>query len=87
MFLTTVISGMYAEQVPQLDPGAVEKFLSELPEKALHMGLRMVLALVAFLLGVQVIKLIRRIVKKSLVRMWGCSSLPIPSSRRCCISC
>ena len=68
MFLTTVISGMSAEQVPQLDPGAVEKFLSELPEKALHMGLRIVLALVVFLLGVQVIKLIRRIVKKSLVR-------------------
>ncbi|MDE7224280.1 MAG: mechanosensitive ion channel [Acetatifactor sp.] len=56
------------EQAVQLDPGAVERFLAELPEKALHMGLRIVLALVAFLLGVQVIKLVRRIVKKSLVR-------------------
>ena len=28
-----------------LDPGAVEKWLSGLPEKALHMGLRIVLAL------------------------------------------
>lgn len=68
MLLNTIVSGMSAEQTVQLDPGAVEKFLSELPEKALHMGLRIVLALVAFLLGVQVIKLIRRIVKKSMVR-------------------
>ncbi len=51
-----------------LDPGAVEKWLSGLPEKALHMGLRIVLALVVFLLGMQVIKLLRRILKKSLTR-------------------
>lgn len=51
-----------------LDPGAVEKWLSSLPEKALHMGLRIVLALVVFLLGMQVIKLLRRILKKSLTR-------------------
>lgn len=57
-----------AEQVPQIDPGAIEEFLSELPEKALHMGLRILLALGAFLLGVQVIRLIRRLVKKSLMR-------------------
>ncbi len=50
------------------DPGAVEKWLSGLPEKALHMGLRIVLALVVFLLGMQVIKLLRRILKKSLTR-------------------
>lgn len=56
------------EQMSQLDPGTVERFLAGLPEKALHMGLRIVLALVAFLLGMQVIKLVRRIVKKSLVR-------------------
>lgn len=68
MLLTTIVFGMMAGQTPQLDPGAIEKFLSELPERALHMGLRIVLALAAFLLGVQVIKLIRRIVKKSMVR-------------------
>lgn len=51
-----------------LDPGAVEKWLSGLPDKALHMGLRIVLALVVFLLGMQVIKLLRRILKKSLTR-------------------
>jgi len=63
-----IVSGAAAEQLPRLDPGTIEKFLSGLPEKALNMGLRIVLALVVFLLGAQVIKLVRRIVKKSLTR-------------------
>lgn len=51
-----------------LDPGALEKWISGLPERAMNMGLRILLALVMFLLGMQVIKLVRRIVKKSLTR-------------------
>ena len=34
----------------------------------MNMGLRILLALIMFLLGMQVIKLVRRIVKKSLTR-------------------
>lgn len=49
-------------------PGVVEKFLSELPEKVLHLGVRVLLALLAFIIGVQLIKLIRKIVKKSMTR-------------------
>lgn len=49
-------------------PGVVEKYLSELPEKALHLGVRVLLALLAFIIGVQLIKLIRKIVKKSMTR-------------------
>ena len=49
-------------------PGVVEKFLSELPDKALHLGVRVLLALLAFIIGVQLIKLIRKIVKKSMIR-------------------
>ena len=56
------------EEVAQIDPGAIEKFLSELPEKALHLGLRILLALLFFMVGVQIIKLARKIVKKSMVR-------------------
>lgn len=56
------------EEVAQIDPGAIEKFLSELPEKALHLGLRILLAFVFFMVGVQIIKLLRKLVKKSLVR-------------------
>ena len=48
--------------------GLVERYLNELPQKALNLGIRVVLALVFFFVGVQVIKLIRRIVKKSLKR-------------------
>ncbi len=51
-----------------LDPNAIEQFISGLPEKALRMGLRVLLALVVFLLGVQLIKLARRIVRRSLER-------------------
>lgn len=56
------------EQVTQIDPGTIEKFLSELPEKALHLGVRILLALLFFMVGVQIIKLVRRLVKKSLMR-------------------
>lgn len=51
-----------------IEPGVIEKFLEELPEKALHLGIRVLLAIVFFFVGVQVIKLVRRILKKSLQR-------------------
>lgn len=57
-----------AQNQTSIDPGAIEKLLSGLPEKALNMGLRILLALAVFLLGMQVIKLVRRIVRKSLIR-------------------
>ena len=52
----------------EIDPGVIEKFLEELPEKAFHLGLRVVLAGLAFLMGVQLIRLIRKILKKTLER-------------------
>ena len=42
--------------------------LSQIPEKAFGLGIRVLLAVVCFLVGVQLIKLIRRIVKKSMTR-------------------
>ena len=54
------------EEIKQ--PGVVEKFILELPEKALHLGVRVLLALVAFIIGVQMIRLIRKIVRKSMTR-------------------
>lgn len=68
MFVRVIVPRAATGQTAQLDPGAIEKFFSELPEKAMNMGLRIVLALVVFLLGMQVIKLVRKLVKKSLVR-------------------
>lgn len=46
----------------------IEKFLQELPEKAFHLGLRVVLAGLAFLIGLQLIRLIRGLLKRALNR-------------------
>lgn len=43
-------------------------FLTELSTGALHLGIRVVLAILLFLIGTQVIRLVRRIVKKSMER-------------------
>ena len=48
--------------------GVIENFLEGLPEKMFHLGIRVVLAALAFLIGMQVIKLIRHILKKALNR-------------------
>ncbi len=48
------------------DAGVIERFLAELPEKAFHLGVRVVLAGLAFLIGVQLIRLIRHLLKKAL---------------------
>ena len=46
------------------EPGVIKKFLEELPEKILALGMRILLALLVFAVGTQVIKLIRKIIKK-----------------------
>lgn len=52
----------------EIDKGALESFLAEISNSALHLAFRVVLAIVFFLIGTQVIKLVRRIVKKSMKR-------------------
>lgn len=51
-----------------LQPGVIGQFLAEIPEKALRLGARVLLAALFFLVGVQLIKLIRKIIKKSMQR-------------------
>ncbi|MCM1065726.1 MAG: mechanosensitive ion channel [Eubacterium sp.] len=51
-----------------MKPGVLKSYLSVLPEKALNLGIRALLAVVVFLIGVQLIKLVRSIVKKSMKR-------------------
>lgn len=46
--------------------GTFQNFLSNLPEKILNLGIRIVLAVLFFLVGVQLIKILRRIIKKSM---------------------
>ncbi len=52
----------------EVDPGVIEQFLSQLPERAFHLGLRVVLAGLSFVIGLQLIRFIRSILKKALTR-------------------
>ena len=56
------------EEFENVNPGVIEKFLDELPDKAFHLGLRIVLAILVLLIGMQLIKLISKILKKALYR-------------------
>lgn len=52
----------------EINVGLIQSFLQELPDKALHFGIRVLLALIVFFIGSQLIKLVRRILKKSMKR-------------------
>lgn len=61
---------MTQEEIQELNRNmnALEKFLEELPEKALSLGIRVLFAAIIFIIGIKMIKLIRKIVRKSLTR-------------------
>jgi small conductance mechanosensitive channel len=61
----TVLNEITGEEI---DPGVIQTYLQELPDKALRFGIRVLLALVVFLIGMQLIKLVRAIVRKSMKR-------------------
>ncbi len=52
----------------ELKVGLIENYLQELPDKLLRFGIRVLLALVVFFIGTQLIKLIGRILRKSFER-------------------
>lgn len=64
--LTTALPEL--AQVENIDIGVIEQFLSELPERAFRLGIRVVFAILVFLVGSRVIKIFRKMVKKSLIR-------------------
>lgn len=76
MTIFSLAAGGTAESIMQeiggleekMQPGVVREFLSGLPEKALNFGIRVLLAVLFFLIGVNLIKLIRKIIKKSMQR-------------------
>lgn len=51
-----------------VDVGLIQSFIEKLPEKALQFGVRVLLALLVFVIGAQLIKLVCRILKKSMQR-------------------
>ena len=52
----------------KIHPDVIREFMNQLPEKAFNFGLRVLLAVVFFLIGVNLIKFIRRIIKRSMKR-------------------
>ena len=68
MVFDTAISEIKAMTGEEIDVGMIEAYLQRLPEAALRFGIRVVLALVVFLIGAQLIKLVCKILKKSLER-------------------
>lgn len=49
-----------------VDPGVIDAFLKSLPEKVLSLGVRILLAVVLYAVGVCLIRLLRRIVRKTM---------------------
>ncbi len=65
------VTGVVEEAVPKdvtRQISVFEAYLNQLPEKALGLGIRIFLAFVTLFVGIQVIRLLRRILKKSLER-------------------
>ena len=48
--------------------GSIQKFMEEFPDKALNLGIRVLLACLFLFVGVHGVKLLRKIVKKSLTK-------------------
>ena len=68
MVFDTALSEIEAMTGEEINVGMIESYLRGLPETALRFGIRVVLALIVFLIGTQLIKLVCRILKKSLER-------------------
>lgn len=50
------------------DVNAVEKWMEQLPEKAWHFGLKVFFALVVFIVGIWLIKMVRKIIHKAFLK-------------------
>lgn len=57
-----------SQEEVQKELGLIKQFLEELPQKAWNLGVRILLAVIFLIIGIWVIKLLRRLVKKSLNR-------------------
>lgn len=61
------VDNMSPEEVEK-EIGIIKQFLQQLPQKALNLGVRILLAVIFLLVGIWLIKVIRKILKKSLNR-------------------
>lgn len=52
----------------EVDAGAIQRFLEELPDKLLRFGVKVLIAVAVFLIGAQLIKMIRKLVRNTMER-------------------
>lgn len=52
----------------ELNIGLIEQFFRELPDKAFRFSIRVLLAIIVFFIGTRLIKIVRKMVRKSLIR-------------------
>ncbi|MCR5032630.1 MAG: mechanosensitive ion channel family protein [Lachnospiraceae bacterium] len=57
-----------AEEVLDVEPGVISKFLTELPSHILRLGVRVLLAFVIFIVGQQLIRLLTGVIRRSMER-------------------
>ena len=66
--LEQLVENLSINNLERSDINAFQKLLQEIPDKLIRFGIRAALALILFLIGRQLIKLIRKFLKKSLNR-------------------
>lgn len=54
------------EKLENVDPGVIRNYLNTIPEKALNLGIRVLITLVLIGVGIYLIRLLRKIVKRAL---------------------
>lgn len=57
------------ENLANVNPGMIEQFIEELPDKLMSTGSKLLVTLLLLFIGMQCIKIARKIVKKSLTRI------------------
>lgn len=60
------IAGLEQITQEEIDVGLIQAYLQQLPERALHFGIRVLLAFIFFMIGTQIIRLVRKILRRSL---------------------
>ena len=50
----------------KINIGLIERFLQELPDKVLNLGVRVLLSVLVLVVGIQLIKFVRKVIKRSL---------------------
>lgn len=62
----STVGNLMEDVEEKIETGVIREWISMLPEKAFNLGLRILLALIFFLIGVNLIKFARRMLKKAM---------------------